>query len=85
MTETNAPAASPLAQAPSQTLFRLPARSLGLKFVLVCFLALLMAIPALFVRDIAKERANYAQGVAQEIGALRGGPQVLSGPILVIP
>jgi inner membrane protein len=85
MTDTIPPPPSPIGPPPSQALFRFPARSLGLKFVLVCFLALLMAIPALFVSDIAKERARYAQGVAQEIGALRGGPQVLSGPILIIP
>jgi inner membrane protein len=64
---------------------KLPSRSLGLKFILVCCLALLMAIPALFVNDIAKERARNAASVVSELGAQMGGEQSVAGPILIVP
>jgi inner membrane protein len=64
---------------------RLPARSLGLKFILVCLLALLMTIPTLFVSGIVGERAARAAQVSQELGAQTGGLQQVSGPVLLVP
>lgn len=63
----------------------LPSRSYGLKLLLVCALALAMTIPALFVYGITSDRENRARAVDAEISGLRGGPQTLSGPMLIAP
>jgi inner membrane protein len=60
-------------------------RSLGLKFLLVCALAVLMSIPAFFVWGLVEERAGRARGVVAEVGATNGGEQTIVGPILVAP
>lgn len=64
---------------------RLPARSMGLKLLLVCALALLMSIPALFVFGILRDRTNRADEVTRELGQLSGGPQTFLGPVLAVP
>ena len=64
---------------------RLPARSMGLKLLLVCVLALLMSIPAVFVFAILMDRTNRAEAVTQELGQLSGGPQTFLGPVLAVP
>ena len=64
---------------------RLPARSMGLKLLLVCALALVMSIPALFVFAILMDRTNRAEEVTQELGQLSGGPQTFLGPVLAVP
>jgi inner membrane protein len=60
-------------------------RSMGLKLVMVCGLALLMGIPAIFVAALVNERAQRAAEVTAEIARHVGGSQVLLGPTLVIP
>ncbi len=60
-------------------------RSLGLKFLLVCVLAVLMSIPAFGVFGLISERTGRANSVVAEIGARLGGEQTLIGPILVAP
>ncbi len=60
-------------------------RNPGLKFLVVCGLALLMAIPALFVFGLLNERTNRARDVTSELGQVLGGPQVFVGPILALP
>ncbi len=60
-------------------------RSLGLKFLLVCVLAVLMSIPAFGVFGLISERTGRANSVVTEIGARLGGEQTLIGPILVAP
>lgn len=62
-----------------------PRRSLGLKLLLVCVLAFLMSIPALFVFGLLSERTNRAERVAQEVGGLMGGPQTFLGPVIAVP
>lgn len=64
---------------------RLPARSMGLKLLLVCGLALLMCVPALFVFGLLMDRTNRAEQVANEIGGLMGGRQTFLGPVLAVP
>ena len=64
---------------------KLPARSMGLKLLLVCALALLMAIPALFVFGILMERSSRADQVAREVGQTVGGPQTFLGPGVAVP
>jgi inner membrane protein len=60
-------------------------RSMGLKLLVVSFLALLMAIPAIFVSSIVDERTNRAREVIQEVSSRVGGPQTFLGPVLSIP
>jgi inner membrane protein len=62
-----------------------PNRSPGLKLLLVCFLALLMTIPALFVFGIVSDRAQRSRSVETEISQSSGGEQTVVGPVLVIP
>lgn len=62
-----------------------PRRSMGLKLLLVCGLALLMAIPAFSVFLVILDRTNRAEHVVQEISDLVGGPQAFTGPILAVP
>ncbi len=63
----------------------LPQRSFGLKLILVCALALLMAIPAGFVWLLIYSRSSEANRAMMEVAALRGGPQELMGPAIVVP
>ena len=60
-------------------------RSAGLKLILICFLVLLMAIPAMFIGAISWERSTAAQEVTNQVSQRYGGPQILIGPILSIP
>lgn len=70
--------------APSVTV-RPPARSMGLKLLLVCALALLMSIPALFVFAVLMDRTSRAENVTTELSTMVGGPQSFAGPMLAIP
>ncbi len=71
-------------QGPAITV-RAPARSMGLKLLLVCALALLMSIPALFVFAVLMDRTSRAERVTAELSELVGGPQTFLGPVLAIP
>ena len=63
----------------------LPRRSAGLKLLLVCGLALLMAVPALFVYGVVHERTSGAQRALSDVSALVGGEQSVLGPVLAVP
>lgn len=65
--------------------FSTPRRSMGLKLLLVCALALLMSIPALFVFMLLGDRTSRAEQVTREIGGLVGGEQTFLGPVLAVP
>ena len=58
---------------------------LGGKALLVCLLALLMAIPGMFVFGLVAERSHRANGVVNEVSVLQGGTQRVLGPLLVAP
>jgi inner membrane protein len=60
-------------------------RSMGLKLLVVCGLALLMTIPSLFVNGVVEERTKRAKDVMEEISGRAGGPQTFLGPSLSIP
>jgi len=64
---------------------RISSRSMGVKLIVVCGLALLMTIPALFVVELVGERTQRAEEVTDEISGLVGGQQTFLGPTLVIP
>ena len=57
----------------------------GGKALLVCALAVLMAIPGVFVFALIAERAHRAETVVTEVSDHQGGPQQLLGPLLVAP
>jgi inner membrane protein len=63
----------------------IPRGSLGLKLLLVCLLVLAMGIPLLVVGALVAERQNRAAQVTAEIGGAAGGPQVIGGPMLLVP
>jgi inner membrane protein len=58
---------------------------MGLKLIVVCALALLMAIPALFVEGLVEDRTARAADVVKEISDHVGGQQTFLGPTLAIP
>lgn len=60
-------------------------RSMGVKLIVVCGLALLMMIPALFVEDLVNDRTTRAADVVKEITGHVGGQQTFLGPTLAIP
>ena len=64
---------------------KMSSRSMGVKLVVVSFLALAMTVPALFVWSLIDDRANRAAQVVKEVGGLVGGPQTFLGPILSVP
>jgi inner membrane protein len=64
---------------------KLPFRSMGVKLLVVCFLALVMIIPALFVWGLIDDRSRRADEVVAEVGRVVGGPQTFLGPVLAIP
>lgn len=60
-------------------------RSSGVRFLIVGLLTLLMFIPLFFVGVIIDDRVRYSRSAADEVGREWGGPQVIKGPVLVIP
>lgn len=64
---------------------RSPSRSLGVKLIVVCALALVMSIPTFFVWALVADRTRLASNVIQEISTLVGGQQTFLGPTLAIP
>ena len=65
--------------------FRIKSRSIGLKLIVVCGLALLMLIPALLIAGLIEDRTNRAADVIKEISSHVGGQQTFLGPTLAIP
>jgi inner membrane protein len=58
---------------------------MGVKLIVVCALALLMTIPALFVSSLVDDRTERAGDVVREISGHVGGQQTFLGPTLAIP
>jgi inner membrane protein len=63
----------------------LKSRSMGMKLIVVCTLALIMTIPALFVSGVLSDRTTRAADVTKEISNYVGGQQTFLGPTLAIP
>lgn len=68
-----------------QSSLRMKSRSMGVKLIVVCGLALLMTIPAFFVGGLVEDRTQRAADVIREISSHVGGQQTFLGPTLVIP
>jgi inner membrane protein len=58
---------------------------MGVKLLIVCALALVMTIPALFVDDLVDDRTHRESDVVKEISSHVGGQQTFLGPTLAIP
>jgi inner membrane protein len=58
---------------------------MGVKLIVVCALALLMTIPAVFVAVLINDRTKRAADVVNEISGHVGGQQTFLGPTLAIP
>jgi inner membrane protein len=74
-----------ISSVPLAVWIRNKSRSMGIKLLVVSFLALLMAIPALFVSSIVEDRTSRAHDVVEEISSHVGGQQLFLGPVLTIP
>lgn len=59
--------------------------SMGVKLIIVCGLALLLTLPALFVSSLINDRNTTAAQVVREVSAHVGGPQTFLGPTLAVP
>jgi len=70
-------------QSAAQTRFK--SRSMGVKLIVVCGLALLMTIPTMFVNGLVDDRTTRAADVIKEISGYVGGRQTFLGPVLAIP
>jgi inner membrane protein len=68
-----------------QSSLRMKSRSMGVKLIVVCALALLMTLPAFFVGALVEDRTQRAANVIREISSHVGGQQTFLGPTLVIP
>ena len=64
---------------------KINSRSMGVKLLVVCSLALLMLIPALFVGGLVDDRTRRESEVVTEISGHVGGQQTFLGPTLAIP
>jgi len=64
---------------------RVNTRSMGVKLIVVCGLALLMTIPSFFVGGLVDDRTKRAEDVIREVSGHVGGQQTFLGPTLVIP
>lgn len=64
---------------------RIKPRSMGVKLIVVCVLALFMVIPSFFVDNLVNERTHSQADVTKEISSHVGGPQTFLGPTLAIP
>jgi inner membrane protein len=60
-------------------------RSMGVKLVVICLLALLMTIPGWFVQSLVDERSKHAGDVTKQVSDEAGGQQTFLGPTLAIP
>lgn len=60
-------------------------RSVGMKLIVICGLALLMVIPSFFVAGLIEDRTKREADVIKEISAHVGGQQAFLGPTLAIP
>ena len=64
---------------------RIKSRSMGVKLIVVCGLALFMTIPSFFVEGLVDDRTDRAREVVRQISGEVGGQQTFLGPTLAIP
>ncbi|MFD1881997.1 cell envelope integrity protein CreD [Paracoccus pacificus] len=57
----------------------------GTRFLIVGLLVVLMALPLFMIGAIVDGRLSYSRDVQENVGLEWGGPQIVTGPRLVIP
>jgi inner membrane protein len=65
--------------------FIIGSRSMGVKLLVVCALAVSMTIPAYFVGGLLEDRTKRAADVVRELSGYVGGQQTFLGPTLAVP
>lgn len=68
-------------QSPSSQRLRSP----GIKFLIIAVLTVAMAIPLFFIQLALSDREQTAAGAAQDIANGWGGPQIVAGPVVLLP
>src|ERR1700719_3334280 len=74
---------SPTSYPGSQNHFN--SRSMGMKLIVVCTLAVFMTVPVFFVRGLVEDRTERAANIVREISGYSGGQQTFLGPTLLVP
>ena len=74
---------SPTSYPGSQNQFN--SRSMGMKLIVVCALAVFMTVPVFFVRGLVEDRTERAANIVREISGYSGGQQTFLGPTLLVP
>ena len=74
---------SPTSYQGSQNQFN--SRSMGMKLIVVCALAVFMTVPVFFVRGMVEDRTERAADIVREISGYSGGQQTFLGPTLLVP
>ena len=74
---------SPTSYQGSQNQFN--SRSMGMKLIVVCALAVFMTVPVFFVRGLVEDRTERAANIVREISGYSGGQQTFLGPTLLVP
>ena len=64
---------------------RSKSRSIGMKLIVICGLALIMVIPSFFVAGLIEDRTKREADVIKEISTHVGGQQTFLGPTIAIP
>jgi inner membrane protein len=59
--------------------------SITIKLLAIGFLLLLLLIPTSMVESLISERAEFRDQALEEVSGKWGGPQLLTGPVLVLP
>lgn len=60
-------------------------QSLTVKMVILAFMGLLLLIPLQMIKEVIRERAQYADEARIEIGKLWSTSQIITGPVLNVP
>jgi inner membrane protein len=60
-------------------------RSPGVKFLIIAALTIAMAIPLLLIQLALSDRETTASGAITDVANGWGGPQVVAGPVLLLP
>ena len=55
------------------------------RFSIVAFIAVVLLLPLMLVKDLTDERASLYRSVVRDISKAWGGEQQITGPILLIP
>jgi len=72
--------ASDIAQPAAPTL-----RSPGFKILLIVLLTVAMAVPLFFIQLALSDREQTASGAVADVANGWGGPQIVAGPVLLVP